>query len=157
MVSWEYHGMSVGSSLKIAAWLLLPWTRRRPFATRDIAHSTRTSHIRNSSPPTFHPDISHPEFFPVDIPPGHLTFRILPHRHSTWTSHIRNSSSLTFHLDISYPKFFSTDIPSPDISHPEFCPVDVPSSSDISHPESHFVNSFKSWYSNSPNCLILYP
>ena len=23
-------------------------------------HSTRMSHIRNSSPPTFHPDISHP-------------------------------------------------------------------------------------------------
>ncbi|WJZ83005.1 hypothetical protein VitviT2T_002722 [Vitis vinifera] len=28
--------------------------------TSGIAHSTRMSHIRNSSPPTFHPDISHP-------------------------------------------------------------------------------------------------
>ena len=48
------HTSLVGSSLKIAAWLPLPWTRRRPLATRGIAHSTRTSHIRNSVRPTFH-------------------------------------------------------------------------------------------------------
>ncbi|KAL6342682.1 hypothetical protein AAG906_013088 [Vitis piasezkii] len=36
-------------------------------------HSTRMSHIRNSSPPTFHPDVSHPEFCSADIPPGCLT------------------------------------------------------------------------------------
>ncbi|RVW64913.1 hypothetical protein CK203_041899 [Vitis vinifera] len=33
-----------------------------PLAMCGIAHSTRMYHIRNSSPPTFHPDISHPTF-----------------------------------------------------------------------------------------------
>ncbi|WKA06889.1 hypothetical protein VitviT2T_024767 [Vitis vinifera] len=36
-------------------------------------HSTRMSHIRNSAPPTFHPDVSHPEFFSADIPSGYFT------------------------------------------------------------------------------------
>ena len=34
-----------------------------PLTTCGIAHSTRMSHIRNSVPPTFHPNVSHPEFF----------------------------------------------------------------------------------------------
>ena len=38
---------------------------------------TRMSHIRNSAPPTFHPDVSHPEFFSADIPSGCLTSGIL--------------------------------------------------------------------------------
>ena len=54
-------------------------------------HSTRVSHIRNYSSPTFHPGISHPDFFSADIPPGHLTSGILLHRHSMRISHIRNS------------------------------------------------------------------
>ena len=29
-------------------------------------HSILMSHTRNSSPPTFHPDISHPEFYGGD-------------------------------------------------------------------------------------------
>ena len=33
-------------------------------------HSILVYHIRNSSPPTFHPDISHPEFYPTDVPPS---------------------------------------------------------------------------------------
>ena len=41
---------------------------------------------------SFHPDISHPEFFPADIPSGYLTSRILLRRHSTRVSHIWNSS-----------------------------------------------------------------
>ena len=95
----------MGSSLKIAAWLPLPWTRRRPLATRGIAHSTRTeilthstqtSHIRIR--PTFHPGISHPKFFSADIPPWYLTSRILLRRHSTQIFHIRNSVQPTFHL-----------------------------------------------------------
>ena len=35
-------------------------------------HSTRMSHIRNYAPPTFHADVSHPEFFSVDIPSGYF-------------------------------------------------------------------------------------
>ncbi|RVW75285.1 hypothetical protein CK203_055358 [Vitis vinifera] len=35
-----------------------------------IAHSTRMSHIWNSAPLTFHPDVSHLEFCSVDIPSG---------------------------------------------------------------------------------------
>ena len=30
-------------------------------------------HIQNSAPPTFHPDVSHPEFFSADIPSGFFT------------------------------------------------------------------------------------
>ena len=110
-----------------------------PLATRGIAHSTQTeisvdippgyltsgilsrptfhllrmSHIRNSSPPTFHPGISHPEFFSADIPPGYLTSEILsqPTFHLIRMSHIRNSSLPTFHPDVSHPEFFSADIP----------------------------------------------
>ena len=33
---------------------------------------------------SFHPDISHPEFFSVDIPPGYLTSGILSGRRSTF-------------------------------------------------------------------------
>ncbi|RVW58426.1 hypothetical protein CK203_109019 [Vitis vinifera] len=40
-------------------------------------HSTRMSHIRNSAPPTFHPDVSHPEFFSADIPSGFFNIRHL--------------------------------------------------------------------------------
>ena len=43
-------------------------------------------------PPTFHPDVSHPEF--------------CCHWHSTRMSHIRNSSPPTFHPDISHPEFW---------------------------------------------------
>ena len=67
----------VGSSLKIAVWLPLPC---------DTWHRS------------FHSDISHPEFFPVDIPPGYLPSGILLRRHSTRISHIRNSIRPTFHL-----------------------------------------------------------
>ena len=31
-------------------------------------HQNENSHIRNSSPPTFHTDIPHPEFCPGDVP-----------------------------------------------------------------------------------------
>ena len=72
--------LHVGSSLKSAAWLPLPWTRRRPLATRGISHSTRMeilthstriSHIQNSVRPTFH---------------------------LFWISHIQNFIRPTFHL-----------------------------------------------------------
>ena len=36
-------------------------------------HSTRMSHIRNSAPPTFHPNVSHQEIFFADIPSGYFT------------------------------------------------------------------------------------
>ena len=39
----------VGSSLKSVAWLPLPWTRRRPLATRGIAHSTWTKILTHST------------------------------------------------------------------------------------------------------------
>ncbi|RVW23587.1 hypothetical protein CK203_091487 [Vitis vinifera] len=48
-------------------------------------HSIRVSHTRNSSPPPFHPDASHPESYPP-------TFHLLR------MSHIRNSIQLMFHL-----------------------------------------------------------
>ena len=54
-----------------------------------IGHSTRMSHIRNSAPPTFHLDVSHPEF--------------LLCRHSTRMSHIQNSAPPTFYPDVSHP------------------------------------------------------
>ncbi|WKA01519.1 hypothetical protein VitviT2T_019799 [Vitis vinifera] len=47
------------------------------------------SHIRNSSPPTFHPDVSHPELCSAAIPPGCLTSGILLRRHSIRMFHIR--------------------------------------------------------------------
>ena len=37
---------------------------------------------------SFHPDISHPEFFPADIPPGYLTSGILLRRHSTFSGYL---------------------------------------------------------------------
>ena len=46
-------------------------------------------HIRNSAPPTFHLDVSHPEFCSTDIPPGCLTSRILLRRHSIRIFRIR--------------------------------------------------------------------
>ena len=72
--------------------------RRHSTWTEILTHSTRMSHIRNSSSPTFHPGNSHPEFFSADIPPGCLTSEILLRRHSTQISHIRNSVRPTFHL-----------------------------------------------------------
>ena len=42
------------------------------------------------APPTFHPDVLHPEFCSADIPPGCLTSGILLRRHSTRMSHIRH-------------------------------------------------------------------
>ncbi|WJZ89509.1 hypothetical protein VitviT2T_008726 [Vitis vinifera] len=65
------------------------------------------SHTRNSSPPPFHPNVSHPEFFSAAIPSGCLAPGILLRRHSIQMSHVRNPSLPTFH---------------PDISHPESCP-----------------------------------
>ena len=92
---------SVRSSLKIATWLPLPWTRRRPLATRGIAHSTRTGNSHSFHPDISHPglanvlpypDVSQPPFYPVDIP-------LSP--------------------DVSQPPFYPVDVPlSPDISHP---------------------------------------
>ena len=136
-------------------------TQTAPLATHGIAHSTRMSHIRNSSPPTFHPDILHPEFFPppfhpdvspseffsADIPPGYLTSGILSHRHSiriscirnsprrhfTRISHIRNSSSPTFHPDVLHPKF-SPPTFHLDVSQPQFYPTDIPLYPDVSQP-----------------------
>ena len=148
-------------------------------------HSTRMSHIRNSSPSPLHPDVSHPEFCPANvlpypdvshpefisaaIPPGCLTFGILPRqcstlsgcltfeiflrRHSTRMSHTRNSTPPTFNIPPGYLTFgilpgrrstfsgyltsgiLSADVqPSPDILHPEFCPTDVPPfSSSLEH------------------------
>ena len=51
----------------------------------------RVSHTRNSSPPPFHPGVSHPEFLSAAIPSGCLTPGILLRRHSTRISHIRNA------------------------------------------------------------------
>ena len=48
----------------------------------------RMPHIRNSSPPTFHPGISHPKFFSVDVPPGYLTSGILSSRRSTFSGYL---------------------------------------------------------------------
>ena len=45
-------------------------TRTAPLATHGIAHSTRIYHIRNSSPPTFHPDVSQPPLYPADVSPS---------------------------------------------------------------------------------------
>ena len=116
-------------------------------------HSAQTSHIRNSSPPTFHPDISHPEFFIA---------------HSTRTFHIRNSSSpiplghltsgilppSTFLLRISHTRNSVRPKvpPSPDVSHPEFCPPNVQPSPDVSHPEFclptfHLLRMYHIWNS----------
>ena len=65
------------------------------------------------SPPTFHPDISHPEFFSAAIPSGCLTSRILPRPtfYLIQMSHIRNSSPSPFHPDISHQEYFSAYIP----------------------------------------------
>ena len=60
-----------------------------PLAKCGIAHSTRMSHIQNSAPPTFHPDVSHPEFCSADIPSGCLTSEILLRRHSIRIFRIR--------------------------------------------------------------------
>ena len=61
-------------------------------------HSTWMSHIRNSSPPSFHPDVSHLE-----------------------------SSPPTFHSDVSHPEFCPTNVlPYPDVSHLEFSSTVIP-------------------------------
>ena len=58
---------------------------------------------------SFHSDVSHPEFFSADIPPGYLTSGILPP-----PGHLTSG-------------ILSVDIqPSSDISHPKFCLGDVP-------------------------------
>ena len=111
----------MGSSLKMPRGSLSPLRMQTvPLAmcgiahsprTKILTHSTRMSRIRNSSPPAFHPDVSHPEFFSVDIPSGCLASGILLRRHSIRVSRIRNSSPPTFHLGVSHPEFFSADIP----------------------------------------------
>ena len=149
--------------------------------------SIQVSHTRNLSPPSFHPGVSHPKSFcaAISIQVSHtrnpsvppfssecLTPGIFLRRHfhlgvshpesfsaaiSIRVSHTRNLSPPPFHPDDSHLESFSATI-STRMSHiRKFCPPDVPPSPDISHPESHFVNSFKSWCSNSPNCLILHP
>ena len=175
----------MGSSLKIFAWLPLPWARRRALATHGIAHSTltkilthstrmshiqnsvrptsyliRISHIWNSSPPTFYPDISHPEFF--------------PRRHSIRTYHIRNSSPSTFHPDgilthstrMPHIRNSSPSPFHPDISHPEFFIVHSTRTSHIrnsSPPTFHPGQKFSlipPGYSQSPFCpanILPYP
>ncbi|WKA06447.1 hypothetical protein VitviT2T_024344 [Vitis vinifera] len=85
------------------------------------------SHIRNPSSPSFHPNVSHPEFLSAVIPPGCLTSGIPPANvlpypdvshpeffsaaHSTRRSHIRNSAPPPFHPDVSHPEFFFAAIP----------------------------------------------
>ena len=110
----------------------------------------RMPHIRNSSPPTFHPDVSHPEFCPANvlpypdvshpeflsaaIPPECLTFGILLRRHSTRMSHIRNSAPPMFYLiRMSHIRNSSPPPFHPDVSHSEFCPVNVLPYPDVSH------------------------
>nr|CAN61000.1 hypothetical protein VITISV_006828 [Vitis vinifera] len=137
-------------------------------------------------PPTFHPDISHPESFPAPFHPDtshpeflrrHFTrtYRIRnfsSRRHSIRTYRIRISSSRQHSTpDISHLEFSSANIPSgyltpgilsadvsssPDTSHQEFFSADIPPSPDISHSESHFVNSFKSRYTSIPILVFLY-
>ncbi|RVW64179.1 hypothetical protein CK203_046335 [Vitis vinifera] len=84
--------------------------------------STRMYHIRNSAPPTFHPDVSHPKFFSADIPPGCLTSEILLRQHSTRIFHIRHlpdaewerrafqlpRSDISGSADSAYPESFAT-------------------------------------------------
>ena len=84
------------------------------------------SHIRNPSPSTFHPDVSHSEFFPADIPPGCLTSGSFLRRHSTRISHIRNPSPPTFHPDVSHPEFFPADIPPKHLTSGILLPVIPP-------------------------------
>ena len=55
------------------------------------------------APPTFHPNVSHPEFCSIAIPPRCLSSGILLRRHFTRMSLIRNSSPQTFHPDILHP------------------------------------------------------
>ena len=58
--------------------------------------------------PSFHPDISYPEFCPASVLP---------------------------YPDVSQLQFYPTDIPpSPDVSQPQFCLADIPPSPVISHP-----------------------
>ena len=55
-------------------------------------HSIRVSHTQNSSVLSFHPSVSHPEFYPgqPSIFSRCLTPEIPLRRHSTLISHIRN-------------------------------------------------------------------
>ena len=113
-----------------------------------IAHSTRTSHIQNSSSPILSgcltsgilprrhsTQTSHIQTSSSPIPPGHLTSRIL-HRHSIRMSHIRNSSPPPLHSDISHPPLCPANIPpSPDVSQPPFYPTNILPYPDVSHPD----------------------
>ena len=69
-------------------------------SARPTFYLIRMSHIWNSSPSPFHPDVSHPEFYPADVQP----------------------SSDVSHPESCPPTF---NLP-PVILHPEFYPVDVP-------------------------------
>ena len=72
----------------------------------------RVSHTRNSSPPPFHPGVSHPEFLSAAISSGCLTPGIPLRHHSIRMSHTQNSPPPPFHPGVSHPKFFSAAIPS---------------------------------------------
>ncbi|WJZ91997.1 hypothetical protein VitviT2T_011030 [Vitis vinifera] len=66
------------------AFYLIRMSHNRNYV-RPTSHFLRVYHIRNSSPSTFHPGISHPEFFSTDIPPGYLTSGILSDRRSIFS------------------------------------------------------------------------
>ena len=74
----------MGSPLKNATWLPLPWTRRRPPC--DAWHSSFHTG-RNSVRPTFHL-----------IWISHIRNSVRPTFHLIQISHIRNSVRPTFHL-----------------------------------------------------------
>ena len=90
-------------------WLSLPCASKRPPC--DAWHSSfhRDGNRRSLHPDVSHPelcptnvlpysDVSHPEFFSPDIPPGCLTSGIMP-------DHVLP------YPDVSHLKFFSVDIP----------------------------------------------
>ena len=118
-------------------------------------HSIQIFCIRRLTPDgrTFHPDVSHPEFFSADIPSGYFASGAWCRmgEHSTRMSHIRNSSLPTFHPDISHP--------APDAKWErrafQLPQSDISGSSDSVYPESfvailHNVTVF-SW--SFPICL----
>ena len=111
------------------------------FLSSNQHHSIRRSHLRNPSP-RHSIRILHIQNPPANILSGHLASGNSPP--PIFYPAYRIWNSLRRHSIRTSPRL-------------EFFSVDVPPSPDISHPESHFVNSFKSRYSNSPNCLILHP
>nr|CAN73371.1 hypothetical protein VITISV_006498 [Vitis vinifera] len=143
------HGVSrVHAILHSFAYPLKPLTQASiSIQPIPILHATHNNVLP-------YPDVSHPEFFSVDIPSGCLTSGILLRRHSIRMSHIRNSSPSPFHPDVSHPESFSAAIPSgcltsgilfrrhsirmshirnpspppfhPDVSHLESFPADIP-------------------------------